>query len=194
LASNDSALAHEHEMIFRLSQKLSTKIKAGTLSPLPSHANSFADWSAHIFTADRAQYILLTNTKSLYSTVMHGKGITSDNIFIQRALGSIREFMEDDGQEFTYRRLIAPASASVRFAKAIDRSVTGCMNDLVYHATMYLIEEQMPPHDVGFRLNGILFSSLARPGSSGYARPREAFKALMSDTEPDGTDINKCVK
>ena len=57
-------------MIFRLSQKLSTKIKVGTLGALPLHENSLADWSAHVFVAGRTQYILLSNTKSLYSTVL----------------------------------------------------------------------------------------------------------------------------
>jgi GNAT superfamily N-acetyltransferase len=102
-------------MIFRLSQKLSTKIKAGTLRTLPLDENPFADWSAHLFVADRTQYILLSNTKSLYSTVMYGKGITNGGHFIERALSNIREFMEDDGQEFVYQRFIAPASASVCF-------------------------------------------------------------------------------
>jgi hypothetical protein len=54
-------------MIFRLSQKLNAKIKGGTLPTLPPDDNPFADWSAHLFLADRAQYILLSNTKSLYS-------------------------------------------------------------------------------------------------------------------------------
>ncbi len=169
-------------MIFRLSQKLNTKIKAGTLGALPLHQNPFADWSAHVFAADRTQYVILSNTKSFYSTVMYGKGITNDNQFIQRALGSIREFMDDDGQEFTYRRLIAPASASVRFAKALNRSVTGSMNELIAHATVWLTEGGLSPHDVGFRLNDILLSALAGNKSDVYGKPREAFKSLLSVT------------
>ena len=43
-------------MIFRLSQKLNTKIKAGALRALPLHENPFADWSAHLFVAGRTQY------------------------------------------------------------------------------------------------------------------------------------------
>ena len=112
-------------MIFRLSQKLNTKIKAGPLRAMPLDENPLADWSAHLFVAGRTQYILLSNTKSLYSTVMYGKGITNDSAFIERALSSIREFMEDDGQGAAYERFIAPSSASVRFAKALNRSVTG---------------------------------------------------------------------
>jgi hypothetical protein len=64
-------------MIFRLSQKLLTKIKEVTLRVAPLDDNPFADWSAHLFIAGRARYILLSNTKSLYSKVMYGKGITS---------------------------------------------------------------------------------------------------------------------
>ena len=64
-------------MIIRLSEKLNKKIKAGTLDSVPLNENPYADWSAHLFTADRTQYIILSNTKSLYSCVMFGKGITN---------------------------------------------------------------------------------------------------------------------
>jgi uncharacterized protein DUF6933 len=170
-------------MIFRLSQKLTTKLKTGSLSALPLHENPFADWSAHLFIADRTQYIILSNTRSLYSTVMHGKGITNDGYFIDHALSSLREFMEDDGQEFIYRRFIAPASASVRFAKALNRSVTGSMKQLVQCATMWLMEGDASPFDVGSRLNDMLLSALGRSKSFPYEQPREAFKALLGGIE-----------
>jgi Domain of unknown function (DUF6933) len=170
-------------MIFRLSQKLNAKIKAGTLGAASLDENPFADWSAGLFGAGRMQYILLSNTKSLYSTVLHGKGITTDSHFIERALRSIREFMEDDGQELVYRRFIAPASTSVRFAKALDRSVTGSMNDLIIHATGWLVEGDLSPQDVGVRLNYILLSALARSKSVPYGKPRDAFKELVRTIE-----------
>ena len=107
-------------MIFRLSQKLNAKIKAGTLPALPLDENPFADWSAGLFVTDRTQYILLSNTKSLISTVMYGKGITDDSDFIKRALSSIREFIEADGHEGVYERFIAPASSTMRFAKGAE--------------------------------------------------------------------------
>ena len=71
----------------------------GPLGTLPLHEDPFADWLGHVFVADRTQYILLSNTKSLYSTVMFGKGIRNGSQFIERALNSIREFMEAAGQE-----------------------------------------------------------------------------------------------
>ena len=166
-------------MIFRLSQKLNAKIKAGTLRTLILDENPFADWSAHLFVADRTQYILLSNTKSLYSTVMYGKGITDDGYFIERALSNIREFMEDYGQEFIYQRFIAPASASVRFAKALNRSVTGSINELIQQAAAWLAEGDVSPFDVGSRLNDTLLSILAPNRSSSYGTPRDALKALL---------------
>jgi hypothetical protein len=167
-------------MIFRLSQKMNAKIKAGTLRTLPLDENSFADWSAALFVADRTQYILLSNTKSLYSTVMPGKGITDDGYFIERALSSIREFMEDDGQEFVYQRFIAPASASVRFAKALNRSVTGSMNDMTKHAAYDLAEGDVVPFEIGSRLNGIPMSALKHDGST-HGFPRDAFRAMIEE-------------
>ena len=97
-------------MIFRLSQKLATKLKEGNLPAVPLDENPYADWSAHLFTVARTQYIIVANTKALYSVVMYGKGITDYSEFISRALSALREFMEDDGQSFVYQRLIAPTS------------------------------------------------------------------------------------
>ena len=116
-------------MILRLSQKLNAKFKAGKLEVALLDPNLYADWSCHLFTADRTQYIIMSNTASLYSCVMYGKGITSDGIFIDRALGTIRDFLNDAGQQFVYRKFIAPSSETVHFAKALNRSVTGSMND-----------------------------------------------------------------
>ena len=96
-------------MIFRLSEKLNAKIKAGTLATLPLDENPFADWSAGLFLVGRSQYILLTNTKSLYSTVLPGKGITDEKTFVEGALSSLREFMDDDGQESVFERLGRPS-------------------------------------------------------------------------------------
>jgi hypothetical protein len=173
-------------MILRLSQKLNSKIKVGKLTEMPLDENPYSDWSCHLFTADRTQYIILMNTASLYSCVMYGAGITDDIRFIERALSTIREFMEDDGQLFAYQRFIAPASGTVSFAKAWNRSVTGSMNDLVNHAKDWLVEDEISPHDLGFHLNDILLSALARSKSDFYWKPREAFKQLADRCSYEG--------
>lgn len=164
-------------MIFRLTQRLSSKIKAGPLSESPLDENSYADWSARLFTADRAQYIMLSNTASLYSVVMFGRGSTHDGLFVDQALDAIREFMTDDGLGLIYVNFIAPAGASVRFGKALNRSVTGSMNELEMIAKLHLETGEWSPFDVGRKLNETLLSAIACK-ANGYATPREAMKSL----------------
>jgi hypothetical protein len=176
-------------MIFRLSQKLAQKLGEDTLPSSPLDENPYADWSAHLFTADRAQYIILTNTKSLYSVVMFGKGITNYGEFISRALSTICEFMDADGQAFVYQRFIAPTSGSVRFAMALDRSVTGSVNELFKFATFWLAEGDIAPHEVGFRLNDILLSALGHRKTDGYGKPKEAFNSLMENSGLPGDEV-----
>ena len=115
---------------------------------------------------------------------MYARGITDDGRFIERALSSLREFMEDDGQAFVYHRLIAPASGTVRFARALDRAVTGSMNELIVQATALLAEGELSPFDVGFRLNEVLLSAIAASEAEKYGTPRGAFKAMASGFGP----------
>ncbi len=168
-------------MILRLSQKLNTKIKAGKLIEMPLDENPYADWSCHLFTADRTQYIILMNTASLYSCVMYGRGISDDSTFIARALDTIREFTADDGKQFIYRKFIAPSSGTVSFAKALNRSVTGSMNDHI-HAAKFMLEDDMAPSDIGYRLNETPMSALKWPRWSQIRlSQRRVFESRGSD-------------
>lgn len=175
-------------MIIRLSQKLAKKIKVGKLTEMPLCENPYADWSCHLFTADRSQYIILCNTASMYSCVMYGKGITDDSRFIERALTTIREFMEDAGEQFAYRKFIKTETESVTFAKALNRSVIGSINELVMAAEIHLVEREMAPHEVGFKLNDFLLSAIAAEGDYDYGKPKEAFKRLADQLGEFGTD------
>ncbi|PHQ34794.1 DUF6933 domain-containing protein [Rhodopirellula bahusiensis] len=165
-------------MIFRLSQKLATKLKVGKLESLPADENPYADWSSHLFIFDRTQYIILMNTASLYACVMHGRGITDDSTFIARALDTIREFTADDGKQFIYRRFIAPSNGTLSFAKALNRSVTGSMNDHI-HAAKFMLEDGMAPSDIGYRLNETPMSALNGPDGRKYGYPKDVFANLV---------------
>ena len=170
-------------MILRLSQKLNTRIKGGTLNVSPLDENPLLDWSAQAFVVVRTPYILLSNTKTLYSTVLPAKGVTNIDRFTELAFGGIRAMLEDVGWEDVYIRLIAHEAATMRFAKALDRSVTGSMNELIRYATALLADDELSVQEVGTRLNGVLLSSLARGGSEKYARPRDVFSELVSRAE-----------
>lgn len=165
-------------MILRLSQKLKTKVKAGKLAEMPLDENPFADWSSHLFTANRTQYIILTNSASLYSCVMYGRGISNDGVFIEHALEAIREFMSDDNQQFIYRNYIAPSAATVRIAKALNRSVTGSMNEHIY-AAKFMLDDGMAPREIGYRLNETPMSALIGPDGRNYGYPKTVFVSLV---------------
>jgi hypothetical protein len=166
-------------MILRLSQKLCSQIKVGSLKTMPPDENPFADWSAHLFAVGRTKYIIVSNTQSLLSAVLLAKGITNDGGFVERALGGIREMMKAYGWAFVCDRFVIPAGGPVSFAKALNRSVTGSMNDLIIHAKAYLDGGGPSLFDLGFVLNDILLSALAHSGSYGYGRPTEAFEKMV---------------
>ncbi|WP_390888681.1 DUF6933 domain-containing protein [Frigoriglobus tundricola] len=82
------------------------------------------------------------------------------------------------GHEPLTRTLMADDDGPVRFAKALNRSVSGSMNELVKCAGYYMSEGELPLPEVGDRLNDTLLSALAAGGSHGYGKPREVVPLL----------------
>jgi hypothetical protein len=118
-------------MIIRLSKKLSVKIKEPNLPWLPPDSNPFLDWHAHLFTCNRAQYIMATNSTSLFSVFMHGAGVTDYGEFISRLSDTLKEVLHEIGADLIFHRIIVPGLKDVRFAKSQDRRVIGSMNPKV---------------------------------------------------------------
>jgi len=125
-----------------------------------------------LFTVQRTQYIILTNTASLYSMVMHGRGITNDRQFIREVLSFMKEFMTIDGNKAIFEKFIEPEVRNIFFSKIVDRRVSGSMNDLIFQAKMHLIEGHKSPLDVSFFLNESPMSYLS------YSRPKIEFQKL----------------
>lgn len=159
-------------MIIRLSQKLAKKIKISPKTIAPPDPNPFADWSAHIFTAERTQYIILTNTQSLYSVLFYGRGINSDDQFLDHALSSLRDFMVDDGFESIFRKCVTPTTGEITFSKSLNRSITGSINDFVQCGKFLLVDRGLSAFDTALDLNKMPMSYLKSDNA------RSAFKAL----------------
>ena len=172
-------------MIFRLSQALNVRVKAGVLEALPLHNDPLLDWSAHLFPVGRSNFILLSNTASLLSAVVSGQGVTSVDRFRERAFDGIRACLTALGYESLARTVIPAEGGPVRFAKALNRSVSGSMNELVRCAESHMSEGDLTLPEVAGRLNDVLLSALAAGGSHGYGKPGEAFRVMM-----DGTGSN----
>jgi hypothetical protein len=86
--------------------------------------------------------------------------------------------VEDEGQGGAYQRFIAPTSATVRFAKALNRSLTGSMTDMTEHAAFWLAEGDLSPFETGTWLKEIPMTALKHDGST-HGVPRGAFKPLF---------------
>jgi len=164
-------------MIYRLSMKLAEKIDClDCLNDIPIVDNPFTDWSAHLFRVQRIQYIIVSNTTSLYSVLMYGRGITDHDDFIKGVRNAMRMYMEDDGKEKLYNRFIESDDSPIMFAKALNRSVTGSMNDLIKGVKFHLKYDELPLFDVAQRINETPLSCL----NGTY--PTEAFVALAQDS------------
>lgn len=165
-------------MHFRLTQKLAKKIKEPvSLQTLEAHQNPLADWTANLFTANRAQYVLVCNTATMYTCLFYGAGINNDDKLIKAALRAIRDAMEDEGMEAIYLDKIVPQTGVIYFGKSLNRSVTGSMNEQVNAAKCYLENPDRAPYQVAEMLNKNLLSYLGEKRGD-YGRPREAFHAL----------------
>lgn len=172
-------------MIFRLSRALNEKIGAGVLEAVPADDNPFADWSAHLFRFDRVQYIILCNTPSLYSCLTYGKGVGDSGALLRQGLVAIRDSLARDGHLPAYERWVAPSAENVRFAKALNRSVTGSMNDLVRLGKSYLAGG-LSPGEAGHRLNEAPMSALVGADGRNYASPRAVFARIAGTAGTGG--------
>jgi hypothetical protein len=160
-------------MIFRISQKLGDKIKTNPEVVLPEHDNPFADWSAHLFTVSRIQYIIVSNTKTLYSIIMYAKGINDTAKFVANGITAIKDTLKSDGFEFQYKRFVEPDITSVTFSKNSNRRVIGSMNEMIYFAKVIFPEEKsITPYEATKEINGLILSILK------YNTPREEFSAM----------------
>lgn len=166
-------------MLFRPTQKLATKIKLGKRIEKPLEQNAFVDWSANLFTAIRKQYILLSNTQSLYSCVLPGVGIASESRFVDAAIVTIEEFMREDDLGEVFEKFILGQRIQANFAKALDRSVTGSMNDLIV-AAKYHLGCNLNVCEVGHWLNKTPLSILRDQEGRKYNNPNQAMELIVN--------------
>ena len=178
--SKTDAYPQNQTVIYRLSHKLNSNVKAASLQSLPLADNPYVDWSCHVFNISRTQYIIFCNTDSLLSCLALRKGITSEQTLVARAMETIGAFLRELGHEQVFTQHIAPNANAVTFAKALNRSVTGSISELLVHAE-YDLADGRPLHDVAKRLNAVPMSALASRGSRGYGYPGEAFAGLAAN-------------
>jgi hypothetical protein len=162
-------------MIIRTSASLNKRIHVYPEEALPLCPNPYTDWTARLFTADCGEYIIVTNTTSLYSALMSGAGVTDEDTFIQRSIVAIRDQLDEDGKAFLFERLVAPETGRIAFSKTLNASVTKSMNAIVRRATFYIEERGHSAFAAARLLGGYPMVELE------HASPREAFVKMPID-------------
>lgn len=118
-------------MIIRFTEKLSKKLKIGPITKVLRDPGPFLEWYANLFTANRTQFILVTEAKSLLSVVIYGRGVVDDNVFISHFLSFLREYLDEKGHRLIFEQIIGPNSVQITLSKTVSKSILGSMNDMV---------------------------------------------------------------
>lgn len=162
-------------VVLRISAKLAKKIHLDYEQALPPSPNPFLDWSADLFTANRAQYILITHSASLYSVVTYRKGVTGGTRLFGGTIATMRDVMKADGFANVFEDVIAPHFYPAALATRENRSVIGSMNDFIFQARFLQARHEMSPYDMSTFFNRTPMSYID------YRTPREELAAMVRD-------------
>lgn len=174
-------------MIFRLTAKLSHKIGLHSLPALPYDKGErpLLDWHAHLFMVQRVQYILATNTASLYSLVMPGRGITTGRKLVQALSDGLQSFLAGKGQQPNALMDLLVPERDASFAKITDRRILGSMDDLIFQSKIRLGEGQQKLFTISYYLNETPMSYLK------YRSPKDLFQELLRQEGKPGKQDHK---
>ena len=161
-------------MLIRFTQKLSKKLKVGPLSQIDDEPGPFLEWYANLLIAERTQYILATEAKSLLSIIIYGRGVTDDNVFIKTWLGSTRHYLSEIGKSFVFEKIIGPHTSEFVYGKTVNKSILGSMSDMATVSKLMLQAREMSPFDLSQMINETPFKAI------NYERPLDAFDKLKS--------------
>ncbi len=159
-------------MILRLTQKLAAHAKVPALTTLELAADPLSDFSLQLFKIGQTPFLLVTNTASLFSAVTPAKSITTPVPLINLALTAMHHVMQAQGLEDEFFKRVLPHASVIEFAKNLNRSVIGSMNEMIYLAGSYCCHQ--PPVQASIHLNETPMGSLK------YVFPSAAFRALLA--------------
>lgn len=101
----------------------------------------------------RRQFIIVTNSATLYSVVMPGGSCRSAGTFVGAFAEELGGVLDRDGLGSLSSCVISDLSKNLVFCRASDRRVLGSINDFVFGAKVYINEADLPLPEVSHRLN-----------------------------------------
>lgn len=165
-------------MLFRVTRKLAKKLKLEPIAALPPADNPLLDWTANLFMVGRQQYIIVTNSTTLYTVLIPGRGNASGEAFAKNALTEIRAMLENDELSPLGKSLPADPSENLVFCRASDRHVLGSMNDFVFITAVTASYSELMVEDSSEQHNQAPMKMI------GYRHPIDLMRKLLSTSAP----------
>jgi len=136
------------------------------------HVNAFADWSAQLLRAKRESFVLVMNTRSLYSVIAPASGIVTPLALEARLFAHIKSQLYSDGLEFFCRRLLDRDGEATLFAKMLNSRTEATLHDFSELAQYYLGEEELSLEATAGKINSTMLSLLD------HSTPRHTFQTM----------------
>ena len=122
------------KVTFRLTRKLSEKLRLDRL-PRSDNPDVASVWHSNLFRVGGVQYILLTESSTLFSVLLQGRGISDSDSFVASATGQIENEFRRGGWLSLLGNLIAFDRDGPNLLAAQDRSILSSMNEIVRMVT-----------------------------------------------------------
>ena len=165
-------------MIIRFTEKLAKKLKLGPITKIDNKPdNPYLEWYVNYFTANRVQYILVTNAASLLTIVLYGRGISDYGLFQKQFISQLGDYLREIDCEQISDRIIMSDMGPTILSKNVDKSVTGSMTRMIYFFKLKLEVNDMSPWDLTKYINTTNFNAID------FQEPNEAFKSLKLDKQ-----------
>ena len=141
-------------MTFRFTAKARLKLKLPKLPTTEPASNLFDEWYVNVFyTRSKYKYFIATNAKTLFSVITPGAGVRDDSEYYGDFFHSLESLLKENDCSFIFHRLISPHISRATLSNAVNRSVLGSMNDLIFNAKYALEEELLSPHAASKSIN-----------------------------------------
>lgn len=116
-----------HTMIIRCARKVAEKIKVVLPAYSPEPLGS--EWYTNLFRYRGQQFLLVTESKSLLSVVVRGRGITSRQPFLTAFRTAIEDYVRARRRGSVLGNQLSFQPGGAAFHTTNNRRVLGSMND-----------------------------------------------------------------
>ena len=144
-------------MIFRLTKKVQDKLKTGKLSSVPE-GNLFSEWYVHVFMIKRYRYFLITHAASLFSVVVRGFGIASEEQLFNVYFKELKEKLTEAGCDNFFEKITVSGLEDISLSNTVNRRVQGSMKDMIQCLSLIPDDNEDSPDEMCAFINRTPFT------------------------------------